>query len=443
VRGEETMDDLTHSNSASRVRSVRVDTLVRLRWLAILGQSITVLAVNDGLDFPLPIWPCLAVIALYAWINIALRTRFRLNQRLEAERAAWLLGFDVAELTALLFLTGGLQNPFAFLLIGPVLISATILPARLTLTLAVLAVLCATALVFIHYPLPWASEDRLELPPLYMFGVWLAILLATGYIGIYAWQITKESRQLADALTAAELVLTREQHLSKLDGLAAAAAHELGTPLSTIALVAKELERDLGPDSPHAEDVKLLREQAKRCGDILGKLSHLGAPGEPFELMNLSALVEDVVAPHRDFGVEIRVTLPPDRDDEPVGERNPAILYGLGNLLENAVDFAREGVDVTADWNDEAVTVTIADDGPGFPPEIKERIGEPYVTSRRARRLRGELPGLGLGFFIAKTLLERTGAKLTLENRTYPQRGAVIRLRWIREEFERRGAATS
>jgi two-component system sensor histidine kinase RegB len=437
------MDDPDLSMLPGRVRSVRVATLVRLRWLAILGQSVTVLAVNDGLDFALPIWPCLSIIALYAWINVALRLRFRQHQRLEPDRAAWLLGFDVAELSALLFFTGGLQNPFAFLLIGPVLISATVLPARMTLALAALAVACATVLVFVHYPLPWSSEDPLELPPLYMAGVWLAILLAIGYIGIYAWQITQESRQLADALAATEIILTREQHLSKLDGLAAAAAHELGTPLSTIALVAKELERDLGPDSPHWDDVKLLREQAQRCGDILGKLSRLDTPGEPFELMALSALMEEVVAPHRGFGIAIRVTLPGDREGEPVGERNPAILYGLGNLLENAVDFARDGVEVTADWSDDEVAVTIADDGPGFPPEIKARIGEPYVTSQRPRRLRGDMPGLGLGFFIAKTLLERSGAKLTLENRAFPQRGAVIRLRWKRPDFERRGAATS
>jgi two-component system, sensor histidine kinase RegB len=436
------MDDPDLNLLPDRVRSVRVDTLVRLRWLAILGQSVTVLAVNDGLDFPLPIWPCLSVIAVYAWINVALRVRFQQHHRLDADRAAWLLGFDIAELTALLFLTGGLQNPFAFLLMGPVLISATILPARMTLMLAAMAILCASVLAFVHYPLPWSSEDPLELPRIYMAGVWLAILLAIGYIGIYAWQITQESRQLADALAATEIVLTREQHLSKLDGLAAAAAHELGTPLSTIALVAKELERELGPDSPHTEDVRLLREQAQRCGDILGKLSHLDTPGEPFELMALSALLEEVVAPHRGFGVAIRTILPADRAREPVGERNPAILYGLGNLFENAVDFAREGVEMTAEWSEDDVTVTIADDGPGFPPEIRQRIGEPYVTSQRPRRLRGDMPGLGLGFFIAKTLLERSGATLALENRTFPQRGAVIRLRWKRSEFERRGAAT-
>jgi two-component system sensor histidine kinase RegB len=423
-----------------RARSIRVDTVVRLRWLAVFGQSLAVLLVNDGLNFDLPIWPCLAVIALAAWVTVALRVRFRSNQRLDPDRAAWLLGFDVAELSALLFLTGGLQNPFAFLFIGPVLISATILPARVTAALVALAVACATVLMFFHYPLPWSEEEPLRLPTLYMTGVWLSILLSIGYTSIYAWQIAQESRQLADALAAAEIVLTREQHLSKLDGLAAAAAHELGTPLSTIAVVARELERALEPGSPYAEDVKLLRSQAQRCGEILAKLGEHPAPGEPFELMTLSSLIEDVVAPHRHLGVALQVTLPEDRADEPVCARNPSILYGLGNLLENAVDFARERVDISAAWDDEDITLIIGDDGPGFPPEVKARIGEPYVTSRRRRRLRSDLPGLGLGFFIAKTLLERTGAALALENRPFPQHGAVIRIQWSRSDFERRPA---
>src|SRR6266403_2807715 len=263
-------------------RSVRLDTLVRLRWLAVIGQTIAVLVVNDGLDFELPMWACLAVIALYAWLNIALRLRFRGNQRLEPDRAAWLLAFDVAQLAALLFLTGGLQNPFAFLFLGPVLISATALPPRMTLMLGGLAMACATVLVFVHDPLPWDTEPPLELPAVYVMGVWLSILLAIAFIGLHAWQITEESRQLADALAATELVLAREQHLSQLDGLAAAAAHELGTPLATITVIVKELELALEANSPHIDDVRLLREQSQRCRDILSKLTELSA-GEPFD----------------------------------------------------------------------------------------------------------------------------------------------------------------
>jgi len=419
-------------------RNVRLDTLVRLRWLALIGQTLAVLGVYFGLDFPLPIWACLGVIALAAWLNVALRLRFQMTRRLDPDRAAWLLAFDIAELAVLLFLTGGLQNPFAFMFLGPVLFSATALPPRLTLMLGGFAAACATVLVFVHYPLPWDVEDPLRLPPIYMVGVWLSIVLAIGFIGVYAWQITEESRQLADALAATELVLAREQHLSQLDGLAAAAAHELGTPLSTIAVIAKELENAIRAESPQGEDVRLLREQANRCRDILAKLTELSSEGEPFARVPLTALLEEVVAPHRNFGVAIEVTLPGERRAEPAGARNPAILYGLGNLVENAVDFAKERVVVGAQWSEDAVEVSIADDGAGFAPEVLGRIGEPYVTTRRRNPHDAESPaGLGLGFFIAKTLLERSGATLTFENRSLPERGAMVRVRWRREDFER------
>jgi two-component system sensor histidine kinase RegB len=428
-------------------RSVRLDTLVRLRWLAVVGQTTAILVVYLGLDYELPIWACLAVIALAAWLNIALRVRFPVMQRLEPDRAAWLLAFDIAELAVLLFFTGGLQNPFSLLLMGPVLLSATGLPPRMTLLLGGFAIVCATVLVFVYYPLPWDNEP-LDLPINYVMGLWLSLLLAISFVGLHAWQITEEARQLANALAATELVLEREQHLSQLDGLAAAAAHELGTPLSTITVVARELERAMKPGSEFADDVRLLNEQAQRCRSILSKLTELSSEGAPFDRMKLSLLIEEVVAPHRNFGIAINVTLLPEDSEEPSAGRNPAILYGLGNLLENAVDFARERVEITASWSDQKIAVTIIDDGPGFAPEVMDRIGEPYVTSRRGRTGNAEAgnlavdeyekSGLGLGFFIAKTLLERSGATLDFRNRIFPERGAVVRIQWDRSEFERK-----
>jgi two-component system sensor histidine kinase RegB len=419
-------------------RHVRLDTLVRLRWLAAIGQTTAVLVVRFVLDFDFPFWPCLAVIALSMLVNVALRLGYPSAQWLAPARTAWLLGFDIAELAVLLFLTGGLHNPFAFLFLGPVLISATALPPRSTILLGVLAVASATALAFFHYPLPWDSRAPLELPPVYMLGEWISILLAIVFIGLYAWQIAEESRQLADALAATELALAREHHLSQLDGLAAAAAHELGTPMSTISVIAKELERAIAPDAPHGEDVRLLREQAARCRDILGKLTELSASGQPFEHTPLTALIEEVVAPHRNFGVAIEVSAPADRSFEPAVTRNPAILYGLGNIVENAVDFARQRVSVDTDWSGDSVAVVISDDGPGFAPDILSRIGEPYVSSRKQQvGGDGEASGLGLGFFIAKTLLERSGATLTYANRTGTEHGAVIAVRWRRVDFER------
>jgi two-component system, sensor histidine kinase RegB len=291
--------------------------------------------------------------------------------------------------------------------------------------------------VFFHLPLPWEGDEPMVLPPIYLFGVWLSILLAIGVTSLYAIQVTEDTRKLSDALAATELVLTREQHLTQLDGLAAAAAHELGTPLATIFLIARELEKTVATDSPIAADLKTLREQTQRCRDILAKITQLSATGAPFDRMPLSTLIEEVVAPHRDFGVAIKVRIAVAGASEPVGTRNPAILYGVGNILENAVDFARKAAEVNAWWNKETVEIEISDDGPGFAPDILKRIGEPYLSRRRGTDdPQGERRGLGLGVFIARTLLERTGAKVSFRNRTFPDHGAVVQIAWPRRRFE-------
>src|SRR6185295_13898826 len=244
-----------HEHTVRRGRNVRLDTLVRLRWVAVIGQTTAVLVVYYGLDFTLPIWACLAVVALAAWLNVALRFRFRVTQRVEPDRAAWLLAFDIAEIGILLFLTGGLANPFSFLLLDPVLLSATALPPRMIVILGAFAAACATVLAFYYFPLPWDPDESLTFPAVYVAGIWIATLLALGFIGVHAWQLSEESHQMADALAATELVLAREQHLTQIDGLAAAAAHELGTPLSTITVIATDLERMIEPESPYADDI--------------------------------------------------------------------------------------------------------------------------------------------------------------------------------------------
>jgi len=422
-------------------RYVRLDTILRLRWLAVLGQLAAIFAVVQGFEFDLPIVPCLAIVSASALLNLALQVAFNPMRRLEPRHAASLLAVNIVELAALLFFTGGLENPFSFLFLAPVLISATALPVRLTITLGLLAVACATLLVFFHQPLPWDSDEPLILPPIYLIGVWFSIVLAIGVTSLYSFQVTEEARQLSDALAATELVLAREQHLTQLDGLAAAAAHELGTPLSTIVLVSRELERTLA-DNPQlnaqaAGDIKTLREQAQRCRDILSKITQLSSTGAPFDRMKLSTLIEEAVAPHRDFGVEIKVRIAVAGSREPVGSRNPAILYGVGNILENAVDFARRQVEVNAWWNNETVEIVVSDDGPGFAPDILKRIGEPYLSRRRAvDESPSERTGLGLGVFIARTLLERTGAKISFTNRVFPDHGAVVQIDWPRDRFE-------
>ncbi len=351
---------------------LRLHTIVRLRWLAVLGQTVTVLAVYWLMSIDLPIGACLAVIALSAWLNVALRIRYPASQRLQSKYALLMLGYDILQLGALLYLTGGLANPFAFLLIAPVTVSASTLPPRITFALGGLALLVATLLVKYHLPLPWFHHLRFELPLTYVLGIWVAVVLGILFIGFYTWRTAEEARRMAEALAATELVLAREQKLSALDGLAAAAAHGLGTPLATIAVVAKELLRGAKEADPHYDDLMLLRTQAERCRTILAELA---AMGEQTDLivsrLSVMHLIEEVVAPHRLVSVPIEVksqAAGSGNPQEPVMQRNPGVIYGLGNLLENAVDFAASKVEVAPSWTEDEVKIVIADDGPGFSP---------------------------------------------------------------------------
>ncbi len=426
----------------AEIGMLRLRTLVRLRWLAIIGQAGAVLGVHFVLGFPLPLGLCLAVIAFSAWVNIFLTIRWRKSVRLHETHAGLLLVYDVLQLGVLLYLTGGLQNPFSFLFLVPVTISATSLTMRWTLWLGLMAFGSATFLAFHHYPLPWVPGQAFDVPEAYIGGMWAAIMCGVVFSAIYARRIADEARQMSAALSATEMVLAREQRLSALDGLAAAAAHELGTPLATIALVAKELKRELPAQGPLTEDIDLLISQTARCREILARLSSREAQtDEMYQRTSVLVMIEDLVAPLRGSDVVIAVTSSAELDDraqenEPVFRRNPAIAYGLGNLLENAVDFAETRVEVDARWTAAQVSITVRDDGPGFHENIFDRLGDPFVTTRPGygedTGEPGRHEGMGLGFFIAKTLLERSGATVSLANRPTPEHGAVVHVVWPR-----------
>lgn len=404
---------------------LRMQTIIRLRWFGVGGQLLTVVAVKWGLGFDLPIGPCLALIAVSAWVNVFLRVRYAARHRLSTNFAMALLAYDIAELAALLYLTGGIVNPFAFLIVAPVTVSAATLPPRNTVVLALFALLCATLIVEWHLPLPWAPTEAFNLPRLYKLGVLASIAAGMIFLVLYAARLSKEARLMTTALAATEHILAREQKLHALDGLAAAAAHELGTPLATISVVTRELERDTAAMPALKDDIILLRTQADRCREILRKLTRSPSEQDPHHVaLPVTQLLQEAAAPYLPLPTKIEISSrPADLANgglsEPIGERRPGVIYGLGNLVENAADFAKRNVLIDARWDDRELVVTITDDGPGFSPDIIDTLGEPYVTTRgatgqRSGRTAKEGSGLGLGFFIAKTLLERSGANSPL-----------------------------
>lgn len=410
---------------------VRLRTLIMLRWLAIIGQTAAVLFVRYGLDVEFPLDWALAAVAVSVVLNLGLAAR-RSQELAKEWEAAALLAYDAVQLAVLLALTGGLQNPFVFLFIAPVAVSATVLRPAVTAVLAALTFVCVGVISVWRLPLPWPEGGSFELPALYQMGLAAAVLVGLAFTSVYAWRVAAEEERLNIALAAVQAVLAREQTLSALGGLAAAAAHELGTPLATIHLVAKEMAREAGPDDPRAEDLQLLVTQSERCRAILGQLSAMREQGDVMHARApIRALLEEIAAPHEGLGADIHIEA---RGEGPLEVRRmPEIVHALGGIVENAVGFARTRVDIEAVWDGETISVTVRDDGPGFSPAILNRLGEPYLTERDREGMAG---GLGLGFFISKTLLERTGARLDVRNRRPPNRGAVVKSVWKRTSIE-------
>jgi two-component system sensor histidine kinase RegB len=420
---------------------VRLRTLSNLRWLAIAGQSAALFLVYFALGYALPILYCATAILASAALNIVLALRHPAAHRLSNREATFYLAFDVLQLAALLYLTGGISNPFALMFVAPVVIAAATLNLGNTLILAFIAFAAVSVIAIVHKPLPWPPGHALLLPQLYQAGIWTALVIGIGFTSVYAWRIASEAARMSAGLAAIQLALAREHRLASLGALATAAAHELGTPLGTIAVVARELERALPEHSAEIEDVRLLRAQAERCRAIIARLA------KPEEAMlgdtarlPLGALLEDIAAPHRGEDVEIRVTVTPGDGPVPQVWRMPELLHGLGNIIENAADFAAHLVRVEASWNAQALFISVGDDGPGFAPEIFQALGEPYITSRPGHHALSETEiaprdsleheGMGLGFFIAKVLLERTGGMVKAVNP--PGGGALVEVRWAR-----------
>lgn len=460
-----TRDLLSLSRQSSRGRGLSLRTLIVLRWLTIIGQTGAVLAAYFVLNFPLPVWACVAVIGASVVMNLITMARARRKGAglREDGRTTFQLGFDILQLSILLALTGGLTNPFCLLLVAPVTVAAASLPSRQALGLATLALVCVACMFWWSLPFPWRTDEALVLPGLYRMELGIALITGVLFTSGYAWKVAYDAERLELALATTQDVLQREQRLAAIGGLAAAAAHELGTPLATIQIVAREMLRHAEADSAIAEDAGLILQQAARCREILNQLSTSHDDNEgAFAEADLKAVLQEVAEPHQGFDLDFNLAVvAPEGQPLPRIYRQPEIIHGLSALVENAADFATQTVNLVATVDAGWITVDISDDGPGFSPDVVPRLGEPYVTTRPQNKARRALAkqlaskdndaeaeaaispsqgGMGLGFFIARTLLERSGARVSIGNGLMRPdesgQGARVSVRWPRQRLE-------
>ncbi len=407
---------------------VRLRTFIYLRWLAVFGQSGAVIAGLYFLELDLRLDLISPVILLSASINVVATVLYPENKRLSEADILLLLIYDLVQLSALLFLTGGLTNPFCVLVLAPVTISATVLGLSSTLILGGIATCLITILGFYYQPLKNIDNANID-PDILLIGTWLSLLITAGFIAGYVRRITVEMSSMNKALLATQMALEREQKLTALGGVVAAMAHELGTPLSTIKLVSSEILNEKNLSIELAEDVSLINSQVDRCRDILRDMGRHGKDDTHIKVVPLLSLIQEATEPHGDRGKTIilrtsewqsSITDELKLGYQPNVFRRSEIIHGIRNLIQNAVDFAQSKVFIDVFWDDIEITINIIDDGSGFPSDMIGRLGDPFIRVKALTRkpnIEGrKYEGMGLGLFIAKTLLERTGARLLFSN---------------------------
>ena len=446
------MTDTAFQPHGPRVNRVRLRTLIVLRWIAVSGQLAAITIAVRMFSVDLNVGLCFLAIGVSIIANLVAVFVYPENKRLNDVEVTGMLVFDILQLAFLVFLTGGLNNPFALLILAPVAISAMALNTRTTIGIATLSVVLVTVLLFFHLPLRTSDGIVMQIPTIFQFGFLSAIVIGVVFLSGYAGRVAGEMQAMSDALTATQMALAREQKLTDLGGVVAAAAHELGTPLATIKLASGELIEEL-EDSPELQDdAKLIRDQANRCRDILNAMGQAGNDDLHIRRAPIGAIVREAAEPHAKRGKELHYDIDsgayPDKR-QPVIDRRPEIIHGLRNLVQNAVDFSRANVWIDVFWDDISIVVRIVDDGRGYPSNVINRIGDPFMRQRR-RDPRPGYEGMGLGLFIAKTLLERSGAELSFangresgeaDNGPGERNGAIVEARWLREVFAEAGDA--
>ena len=406
-------------------------TVVILRWIALIGQLLTIYFVHFYVGFDLPIIFCSLTIFCGGLTNIFIQFNFRKNQLSNIESTI-LLFYDVIQLAVLIYLTGGVTNPFIIFLIVPALISSTLLNLASTLFLSIITIMSLTLLTFNYFPLPSEGNIHFHVPDYYIYSIPSALVIALIFLNYFGFRFGYEARRRGNALNKLELVLAKEQELESIGHQAAAAAHSLGTPLSTITVIAKELKKEISNNKEFKDDVDTILEQAKKCGDILKKISQNQIVDDEYvKNITLQDLLFEITKSFESI-TEKNLNLNLENAKKRISiKRSAELTYGIRNFVGNAVKFSKKNININLVGNNQTTTLQISDDGPGFPDDIYKIIGEPYISTK-SKKLKSKA-GLGLGTFIGKTLLERK--KANIEFLKSSNGGALVEISWNNKDF--------
>jgi len=408
------------------------NTLTVLRYIAIFGQFIAINIVFFYLDLQFPLKESYIIILIGLITNLFLQFKIKVNQLKDTYASLFLL-YDLFQLSSLLYLTGGILNPFSILLIIPTIVSSTFLSMGTTIILGVITSFLLFILSFIYLPLPGLDKNIFDVPNFYKQGILTAILIGLVFLSYFGIRFAGETKKRSEALRKLQEVISKEYELESLGGQAAAAAHSLGTPLATISVVAKELKKEIGDDKEISKDIDLLISQTKRCSEILKQISKKQIKEDIFlSSIKFEDLLEEIINSFKETSSK-RIDLMVENDNNKIAiQRTPEIIYGLRNFIGNAVKFSKSRVNINLRSDQKIIEIKINDDGPGIPEDIIQKIGEPYIKSK-SKELNAN-SGLGLGTFLGKTLLERQGAKLIFK-RNSKLGGALITLSWNANNF--------
>ena len=406
-------------------------TLTILRYMALFGQFIAINIVFFYLDLKFPIKESYVIILIGLLTNLFLQFKIKVNQLKDSYASLFLL-YDLFQLSALLYLTGGILNPFSILMIIPTIVSSTFLSMGTTIILGLITSFLLFIISFTHLPLPGLDSNIFAVPNYYTIGILISILIGLIFLSYFGIRFAGETKKRSEALNKLQEVISKEYELESLGGQAAAAAHSLGTPLATIAVVAKELKKEIGNDKNFSKDIDLLISQTKRCSDILKKISKKQIEKDKFfSSVKLEDLLQEILNSFKETSSkDINLVLDNDKNKIDI-KRSPEMIYGLRNFIGNAIKFSTTTVKIELVSNEKKIEILINDNGPGFPDDVIEILGEPYIKSKSSEI--NENAGTGLGTFLGKTLLERRGAKLLFAN--LKKRGARVTISFDTENL--------